>query len=87
LIKFENINKRTKDGLWTYHKLLKRVETIVHRINTTNDSDEDIVNFIERCFIPNGILEIYDKCGYQGWHRIIQQMAEVEVHERSRHNG
>lgn len=84
LIKFENINKRTKDGLWTYHKLLQRIKVIVHRVNTTNDNDEEIVDFIEKCFVPNGILEIYDRCGYQGWHKIIIQMVETEIHERNR---
>lgn len=83
LIKLENYINRTKDGLWTYNDLLNKILKMIHRVNTTKDSDMAIRDFIEKSFVPQGIIEVYDDCGYYGWCQIVQRMIESEIYERN----
>lgn len=85
LIEFRDMNKRSYDGKTTQGSLLKRIRKIVHKVNTTNDTDKEIADFIIKSFSINGIIETYNQLGQYGWYQMILQMAEHEVWERNKH--
>lgn len=64
-------------------KLSEKVQVLVHRVNTTSDSDEDIAKFIIDSFADGGLLETWNNLGHHGWCRMITMMAESEVWERN----
>lgn len=86
LLEYRNSKLRTNDGKWTQGSLQDRIKQITHKVNTTNDSDEDIAEFIGKCFTINGIVDAYNQLGLDGWDCMITQMIEHEIWERNR-NG
>lgn len=84
LLEYRDHNKVSEDGIWTQGMLIDRIKVIVHRVNTTCDTDNDIAKFIEQSFSINGIIDTYNQLGYEGWYHMILQMAEHEVWERNR---
>ncbi|MCM1269426.1 MAG: hypothetical protein NC247_02205 [Ruminococcus flavefaciens] len=86
LLEYRDSKLRTNDKKWTQGGLQERIKQIVHKVNTTDDSDEDIADFIAKCFTINGIIDTYNQMGLDGWDCMITQMAEYEVWERRR-NG
>ena len=85
LIEFRDMKKRTYDGT-TQSALCNRIKKIVHSVNTTCDTDEQIAEFIKRSFCINGILDSYNQLGRYGWCHMIMQMAQHEVYERSKNS-
>lgn len=81
LIEFRNNNKRAGDGT-TQGELQARIKKIVRRMNTTNNTDEKITDYIIKSFSINGIIETYNQLGQYGWYQMILQMVEHEVWER-----
>lgn len=84
LLEYRNSSLKTNDGEWTQSNLQERIKHIVHKVNTTEDSDEDIADFIISCFTINGIIDAYNSIrSIEGWDSMITQMAEHEVWERN----
>lgn len=83
LLEYRDSKKKTHDGKWTQGTLQDKIKVIVHRVNTTNDTDEDIADFITKSFSINGIIDTYNQLEYYGWYQMILQMAEHEVWERN----
>lgn len=81
LIEFRDTRKKAYDST-TQGALLLKIKRIVHKVNTTNDTDREIANFIASSFTINGIVESYNRLGQYGWRNMIMQMAEHEVYER-----
>ena len=84
LLEYRDMNRKSNDGMWTQGRLVGKIPALVHRVNTTNDSDEDISEFIKNSFTIDGILNTYNQLGYYGWQQMILQMAEHEVWERNK---
>ena len=82
LLEYIDTNKKTIDGK-TQKWLWNKINTIVHKVNTTNDTDEEITEFIKKSFSINGLIESYNRLGFAGWYNMILQMAEHEVWERN----
>ena len=85
LIEFRDMKRCAYDGT-TQGTLCNRIKKIVHSVNTTGDTDEQIADFIRGSFCINGILDSYNHLGRYGWYHMIMQMAQHEVYERSRNN-
>lgn len=82
LLEYRDSTKRSADGIWTQERLIDKIQMIVHRVNTSQDTDEDIAKFIEESFAINGIIDTYNQLGYVGWYQMILMMAEHEVFMR-----
>lgn len=82
LIEFRDTKRVSKDGKYTQGRLMQIVRKMVARQNTTNDSNEEISNYIFNCFTINGILETYNQLGIIEWIIMIRQMVEIEMYER-----
>ena len=82
LIEFRDANRKANDGRTTQGELCNRIMKIVHKINSTSDTDEDITGFIIKSFSINGIIETYNQLGQYRWYQMILQMAEHEIFER-----
>ena len=83
LLEYRNSNIKTADGKITQGELRAKIPTIVHKVNTTKSTDDEISEFISDSFCINGLVEAYNQLGYGGWYRMILQMAEHEVYERN----
>lgn len=83
LIEYRNLKRISDDGMWTQERLINKIRVIVHRVNTTSDTDDSIVDFIIKSFCINGIIDTYNQLGYAGWYNMILQMAEHEIWERN----
>lgn len=79
LLEYRDSTKKSADRIWTQGRLIDKIKVIVHRVNTTQDTDEDIAKFIEKSFTINGIIDTYNQLGYTEWYQMILQMAEHEV--------
>ena len=75
-------HERTNDGKYNTNDLIRKIRKIVHGVNTTNDSDKDITQFIVECFPIDGIIDTYNKLGIVGWNEMITQMVQHEIWER-----
>jgi hypothetical protein len=84
LLEYRDMSRKSNDGMWTQGRLVDRIPALVHRVNTSRDSDADISEFIKNSFSINGILSTYNQLGYYGWQQMILQMAEHEVWERNK---
>lgn len=83
LLEYRDMNKKTADGKFTQGKLQARITKIVHMVNTTNCTDDEIAKFIANSFCINGLVDTYNHLGYVGWYNMVLQMAEHEVYERN----
>lgn len=81
LLKRKKLRKRTNDGKRTLGELNDKVKSIVHEMNTTNDSDEEIVKFIMDSFSQD-MLDIYNQLGYYEWLRLMKMVTEYEIEQR-----
>ena len=82
LLEYRDSTKKSADGIWTQGRLIDKIRMIVHRVNISQDTDEDIAKFIEESFAINGIIDTYNQLGYAGWYQMILMMAEHEVFMR-----
>lgn len=78
--------QKTNDMKYSANGLKRRIKRIVHKVNTTSDSDEQITEFIVGCFAGGGLVDTYNKLGIIEWDIMITQMAEHEVWERNVRN-
>lgn len=81
LLKRKKLRKKTNDGRRTLGELNDKVKSIVHEMNTTNDSDEEIVKFIIDSF-SDDMVDIYNQLGYYEWRRLMKMVVEYEIEQR-----
>jgi hypothetical protein len=76
--------RKTNDGKMTEGSLHNKIKEMVHKVNTTNDTDEEISNFIIDSFSDGDIIMIYNELGYMEWIRFISTIIKEEISERNK---
>ncbi len=70
----------TKDGRYSQKDLIDKIKKIV----ASKGGDAQTVESVINSFVMNGIVEIYNELGYQGWVELIHQTVDHEIKERSK---
>lgn len=75
---------KTYDGRMSENSLHNKIKEMIHRANTTKDTDDEIYDFIICSFSDGDIVMIYNELGYGEWVRFMSAVISEEISERNK---